>query len=66
MKWVTIDNIHLNAGAIEGFYWTEGSLYLRLISSDANLVRKDPDRKKYLRICAALGVRPVGEDDEDG
>lgn len=65
MKWVIVDRLHLNTDRIEGFHWIEGQLCIRFAGSDALIFRKDPERKKYLKLCAQLGVRPV-EAETDG
>ena len=65
MKWVVVDRLHLNTDRIEGFHWMEDTLCIRFAGNDAHIFRKDPERKKYLRLCGQLGVSPV-EDDEDG
>ena len=64
MQWVIVDRLHLNTDKIEGFHWIEGRLYIRYEGSLASHFR-DPDKKKYLSLCAQLGVRPV-EDEQDG
>lgn len=65
MRWVIVDHLHLNTDRIEGFHWMEGKLCIRFAGTDALILRKDPDKKKYLKLCAQLGVRPV-EDETDG
>lgn len=65
MQWITIDLLHLNTNRIEGFHWMEGKLCIRFAGSDALIIRKDPDKKKYHKLCDQLGVRPV-EEDSDG
>ena len=65
MQWVIVDRLHLNTNQIEGFHWMEGKLCIRFAGNDSLIIRKDPGKKKYLRLCAQLGVRPV-EDDQDG
>ena len=62
MKWVIVDHLHLNTDRIEGFHWMEGRLCIRFAGSNALIARKDPDKKKYLSLCAQLGVRPVEDD----
>ena len=64
MQWVLVDRLHLNTERIEGFHWMEGKLCIRFAGT-TDVIRKDPDKKKYLRLCAQLGVRPV-EDEQDG
>ena len=64
MQWVTIDRLHLNTDRVESFHWIEGRLFVRYPGTSTSTFR-DPEKKKYLKLCAQLGVKPV-EDDQDG
>ena len=64
MKWVVIGRHHINTETLKSFHWIEGWLYVRFGAKDA-VGFKDPDKKKYLKLCAQLGVKPV-EDETDG
>lgn len=65
MNWITVDRLHINADQVEGFHWIEGRLIIRYTGSDGLTTFRDPERKKYLRLCEQLGVEPV-EDDGNG
>ena len=63
MRWVCIDNTHINTYNIDTFYWLGGQLRVFFSGKDKAVVWKDPDREIYLQLCHQLGIRP-GEEAE--
>ena len=60
MKWVTVDNTHLNTNQIQGFYWHRGNLVITF-NGRAPERWEDPNREHYLKLCRSQGIQPVEE-----
>lgn len=63
MKWARCGKAYFNTALIISFYWSAGRLYVYWLGDSEPDSYKDPDRSEYLRLCMALGVRPVEEED---
>lgn len=61
MKWVLVARTHINTDLVQAFFWTEGQLTIWVVADDVSMKFRDPDRALYLKLCRALGVRPVEE-----
>ncbi len=66
MKWIVVKGTHINTHQLETFFWRGGMLWLCFAGDPTPTTWNDPDRELYIKMCHALGVRPYGEDDEDG
>lgn len=63
MKWVLIEQRHINMNNVDLFSWDDGILCI-YYSGDPNPTEvMDPDRKLYLKMCRSQGVTPYEEDD---
>ena len=63
MKWAQVGKAHFNTDLIQAFYWDAGRLVVHWLGDpEQPECYKDPERVGYLRLCQALGVRPVEED----
>ena len=61
MKWVTINETHVNASYIHTFYWKNGVLALFFNGDKCPVKLKDPDGELYRDICRQLDVNAVKE-----
>ena len=61
MKWVLIDEIHVNMDQVETFYWRDEMLVLHFYGSGRTCII-DPDRECYIKLCHVMGVRPYEEE----
>lgn len=62
MQWVTIGTAHWNTDHIQAFNWFAGRLVVwwrGVAESEGPEEYIDPDRVKYLQLCAAVGVAPL-------
>ena len=64
MKWVLIDNNHVNMDRVTFFTWLEGNLIL-FVNQEEDIYLVDPDKKHYHKLCRQMGVRPY-EESENG
>lgn len=63
MKWVLIENRHINMNNVDEFKfkWEDGVLVVFFNSNPVPYEYEDPDRRLYLRMCQSQGVRPCEE-----
>lgn len=60
MKWVRLNGYHINTDLLTTFFWRpSGELVLYHVNKAVSL--PDPDRELYIKLCRALGVRPMEE-----
>lgn len=64
MRWVLIDDLHINTNNLCAFYWSDGFLRLNFRGYDDRI--RDPEQKLYKRLCHQLGVVPAQESECDG
>ena len=57
MKWVLIEDTHINTDTVTDFRWSNGVLQIHQ-EDCKRLYARDPDRQFYLKLCGQLGVRP--------
>ena len=61
MKWALVGIAHFNTDLIQAFSWAAGRLSIWWLGDpEGPETYRDPDRKHYLSLCRALGLRPVG------
>lgn len=58
MKWVLLNRTHINTNLVTAFWWEEHQLIVWFAGEPARARYRDPDRKLYVKLCHALGVRP--------
>lgn len=62
MKWILINELHINTDQVQTFYWMGGLLVIRFAEGGRQKFLTDPDKKLYIKMCHLLGVRPAEED----
>ena len=62
MKWILIENRHINMNNVDMFSWDDGILFVWYNGDPMPGEYLDPDRQLYLKMCQSQGVRPVMED----
>lgn len=60
MKWVLIDNNHVNMDRVTFFTWHEGKLIL-FVNQEQNIYLEDPGKEHYTKLCHVMGIRPCEE-----
>lgn len=60
MKWVLIEDVHVNMNQVEFFCWRDGVLVL-FFNKIERKIYEDPDKKHYTNLCHQLGVRHYEE-----
>ena len=63
MKWVRIGKSFFNTDLIQAFYWALGKLWVHHMGDPDPEGYADPNKEKYYRLCLAVGMAPVEEDD---
>ena len=61
MKWVLIGERHINTDQVQVFLWAEGKLTIFYAGDEEGTIYLDADKKKYYKLCRAVGVRPAEE-----
>ncbi len=61
MKWVMIENRHINMNNVNGFFWENGQLVIVFNGDQFPARFKDQNQEKYLKLCHVMGVRPYEE-----
>lgn len=61
MKWVLIGKRHINTDLVQMFWWADGGLNLFIADNDCRHHIEDPEKKNYIKLCQAVGVRPDEE-----
>lgn len=61
MKWVLIEQRHINMNNVDLFSWDDGILFIYYSGDPSPSEIMDPDRELYLKLCQSQGVRPYGE-----
>lgn len=62
MKWVSVNNVHINTAQVQTFYWADGWLFVWFVGDTEPEKYKDRNREQYHKFCHLLGVRPLEGD----
>jgi hypothetical protein len=61
MKWVLIENRHININNVDMFSWDDGILFVWYNSDPTPSEILDPDHEYYTKMCRSQGIRPYWE-----